>query len=86
MPNTTYLGASAAEDVALRLLEIIAALECRSLSADYQSPSGWRPADRKWLLDSYSDCLFAVQGQRRTSGQHSRVKTAQKIGWTENFS
>jgi hypothetical protein len=61
-----HIGENSPEQVALKLLEIISRVERRSMNTAEQSdlsPS-WVKADRKWILDTYSECLESVKGNR----------------------
>lgn len=49
------------EFVAYRLLERVAELEGVALSRGGKD----KPASRKWLLDTYAECLDAARGARR---------------------
>jgi hypothetical protein len=53
-----YLGENSPESIAFKLLEIVAANERKSITGSIGSPP---TADRKWLLDTYSECLIAVK-------------------------
>jgi hypothetical protein len=53
------------EAVALRLLEIIAANERKILS---NSTAAAANADRKWVLDTYAECLRVVRNPGGSSG------------------
>ncbi len=57
------LGGKSAEEAALELLEKIAAVEKREFYAH-----GKHPADRKYILDTYDECLTAAKGFRNTYG------------------
>jgi hypothetical protein len=54
-----HIGENSPENVALRLVEIIASIENKQLRGHLA-----HPADRQWLLDTYSECLQAVQERR----------------------
>jgi hypothetical protein len=58
-PTVVHIGENSPEQVALKLLDVIANVEKRSLTS-----LGPNPADRKWLLDTYAECLEAVRGFR----------------------
>ena len=47
-------GSPSPEEVAYKLLYLVAWGENRDLE-------GWGKADRKWLLDTYAECLLAVR-------------------------
>lgn len=51
-----------AEIVALALLERIARSEGRQF--DREPEEGMTAADRKWILDTYFECLNAARGHR----------------------
>lgn len=53
----TRVGESSPEQVAFKLLEIIASIEGKTLSP---GPSGPATANRKWILDTYAECFVAV--------------------------
>ena len=57
-----HVAENSPEHVAYRLLMIIASNEKKSLHGSMGSPA---TADRKWLLDTYAECLAAVSGKRR---------------------
>lgn len=61
-----HFGENSPEKIALKLLEVIASIEHISLSSANQSElkSGWTKADRKWVLNAYSECLETVRGYR----------------------
>jgi hypothetical protein len=52
---TVQLGENSPEQVAFKLLTIIAASEKKAIN------TGGATADRKWLLDTYAECLLAVK-------------------------
>jgi hypothetical protein len=54
-----HIAENSPEQVAYKLLQTIASNEGKSLG---NSPvSGAASADRKWLLDTYAECLQAVK-------------------------
>lgn len=55
------------EIVALALLERIARAEGRQFDAKPEANAA--TADRKWVLDTYFECLTTVKGHRVTPGQ-----------------
>ena len=56
MPDTTvHIGENSPEKVALDLLQKVMSVEGKALTTDF----GEVP-DRKWLLDTYAECLLAV--------------------------
>ncbi len=58
-----HIGENSPEEVAYKLLQTIASQEGKSLMS---SPvGGAAKADRKWLLDSYAECLLAVKHPER---------------------
>jgi hypothetical protein len=57
-PPVVHIGENSPEEVAFRLMRIIGTSEGKNTSV----PSG--NADRKWLLDTYAECLQAVKGYR----------------------
>lgn len=54
-----HIGENSPEEVAYKLMTTIASLESLDLYGH-----GKKPADRKWLLDTYAECMKAVQGKR----------------------
>ena len=58
---TIYMGENSPEGVALKLLEMIAAIEQPDLVRTTISRNA---ADRTWLLDTYKECLLAAKGFR----------------------
>jgi hypothetical protein len=55
-----HIGENSPEQVAYKLLHIIAANERKTLSS---SATGAATAERKWLLDTYAECLTTVKGR-----------------------
>jgi hypothetical protein len=58
-----HIGENSPEHVAYRLLVDIARIERKAFSHGDLS-SGWSTADRKWVLDTYAECLKAAKGNR----------------------
>ncbi len=61
-PPVVHIGENSPEHVAYRLLQQVMNIERMSPTQD--PAQGWRPADRKWLLDTYAECLQATKGFR----------------------
>lgn len=60
-----HMGENSPEHVAFKLMHIVADVENRKLFSTQKDT----PADRKWLLDTYAECLQAVRHpQYRTGG------------------
>lgn len=59
IPNDT----SAAEQIAYKLLQHIAAVERRAFFPNPGEDSS--AADRQWILDTYAECLSTVRNGRR---------------------
>lgn len=61
-----HIGENSTEHVALKLLEVVARLEQKSLSGTEAGSlkAGWVKGDRKYVLDTYSECLQAAKGYR----------------------
>lgn len=57
--TTVHFGENSPEQVAYKLMRDIVAAEDRSFGA-----SKANRIDRKWLLDTYGECLQAVKGFR----------------------
>jgi hypothetical protein len=57
--SSVHIGDNSPEEIAFKLMHQIARLEGRAMAMD-----GKTPADRKWVLDTYSECLAAVRGNR----------------------
>jgi hypothetical protein len=53
-----HIGENSPEEVAYKLLKTVAANEGKSLLS---STSTRATADKKWLLDTYAECLLAVK-------------------------
>ena len=63
---TEHAGNETAESVAFRLLMLVADLESRTL---HGNPAKDRTnADRKWILDTYAECLQAVKTPHERKG------------------
>ncbi|HVZ02293.1 MAG TPA: hypothetical protein VHA35_22495 [Dongiaceae bacterium] len=57
--STDHAGNETPESVAYRLLMLVADLESRTM---HGNPAKDRTnADRKWILDTYAECLQAVK-------------------------
>lgn len=52
------------ESVAYQLMTIVIALEKKEMEGGYP-----QSADRKWLLDTFAECLGAAKGHRIVEGQ-----------------
>lgn len=65
MPDTSvvHIGENSPEQVAYKLLEAIAKVEMISLSGSKDPAPGWKKADRKWILDTYKECLATVKNK-----------------------
>jgi hypothetical protein len=59
--SPVHIGENSPELVAYKLLQDIAAVEKRMLQPAQDLASGWKFADRKWILDTYAECLQAVR-------------------------
>lgn len=57
-----HIGENSPEQVAHKLLLEIANAENMTFYAN--ASSGKKTADRKWILDTYAECLYAVRGHR----------------------
>ena len=58
-----HIGENSPEYVAYRLLRDIAGVEEKSKGPAYTMAN----ADRKWILDTYAECLHTVKGYRDLS-------------------
>jgi hypothetical protein len=58
-----HIGENSPEHVAFRLMETVMGVERKSLYHDDLS-AGWSTADRKYILDTYAECLHAAKGYR----------------------
>jgi hypothetical protein len=58
--TVVHMGENSPEQIAYRLLINVASLERKSLHGSDQNA-----ADRKWLLDTYAECLDTVRGYRK---------------------
>jgi hypothetical protein len=57
-PVVIHQGENSPEQVAYELLKTIASNEGKTLRG---SPTANASAERKWLLDTYAECLLAVR-------------------------
>ena len=57
-----HIGENSPEHVAYRLLRDIAHVEDKLLDRSEKNPT--KVADRKWILDTYAECLRAARGSR----------------------
>lgn len=53
-----HIGENSPEEVAYKLLHIVAEAEGMTLHGTTARKAN---ADRRWILDTYADCLLAVQ-------------------------
>lgn len=60
--STTYVGEGSPQAVAFKLLKEVAAAEGKELTIG--GVANERP-DRKWILDTYAECLWATIGNRQ---------------------
>jgi hypothetical protein len=58
-----HIGENSPEHVAYRLLLDIQRIE-RKVFSGGEIKQGWSGADRKWVLDTYAECLQAAKGYR----------------------
>ena len=56
------LGENSPEQVAFKLLQLVANAEKKQLQSVMSASAN---SDRKWILDTYVECLQAVKGSRR---------------------
>jgi hypothetical protein len=59
--TTAHLAESSPEEMAYRLLRIVASNEEKTIAIGGPKAS----ADRKWLLDTYAECLEAVRNPHK---------------------
>jgi len=59
--TTAHIGENSPEQVAYKLLVLVGKSETK-INGSHDPING---ADRKWLLDTYAECLRAVKGNRR---------------------
>lgn len=60
--NRVVLGGESKEQVAFQLMQLVGLAE-KKLYSGINPQDG---TDRKWILDTYAECLEAVNGQRDT--------------------
>jgi hypothetical protein len=53
-----HIGENSPEEVALKLLRMVAAMEGKQL---VNTPTTKVNTDRKWILDTYAECLRTVR-------------------------
>lgn len=56
-----HIGENSPEEVAFKLLQTVASVEGKSL---FPFRGGDVKPDRKWILDTYAECLAATRGFR----------------------
>lgn len=56
--TTVHIGENSREEVAYKLLKDVGRLEGMHNGIKFEN------TDRKWLLDTYAQCLTAVKGNR----------------------
>ncbi len=59
--SVVHIGENSPEEVAFKLMKAIAAGESKSLISSMAGPAS---ADRKWILDTYAECLNVVRDPR----------------------
>jgi hypothetical protein len=61
-----HIGENSPEHVAFKLMELVARVERRTMLGYKQDQlnDGWSEADRKWILDTYNECIEAAKGFR----------------------
>lgn len=57
------LGGASHQEIAFKLMERVAAVEGRTLTAGSR-PGDTDYSDRKYILDTYAECLLATYGNR----------------------
>lgn len=55
---TVHLGENSPEQVAFKLLELVALTEGQLIKSSRENGN---KADRKWILDTYAECILAVR-------------------------
>jgi hypothetical protein len=80
-----HIGENSPEEVAHKLMREIARVEQRSFKT--RIPPNWKAANRKWILDTYAECLEAVKGNRLNNRQRRNLRpqsnTPQSSTWME---
>lgn len=61
--TVVHIGENSPEQIAYKLLERVASVEQKLMYATKQ-PGESQVADRKWILDTFSECLTAAKGNR----------------------
>lgn len=59
-----HIGENSPEEVAYKLLKVIANLERKSLVNSAPEGREWAAADREYVLSTYAECFEAVRGLR----------------------
>lgn len=62
-PQVVHIGENSPEYVAYKLMVDVMRLERKTTSTGDLS-AGWSTAERKYLLDTYAECLLAARGYR----------------------
>jgi hypothetical protein len=76
-----HIGENSPEEVARKLMREIARVEQRSFNPARMAPDR-KAADRRWILNTYAECLEAVKGNR-TINRKQRNLRPQSGTWTE---
>jgi hypothetical protein len=61
--TVVHIGENSPEKVAFDLMELVGRVEKKSHFTDGLKP-GFTTMDRKWLLDTFAECLTTVKGYR----------------------
>jgi hypothetical protein len=62
-PPVVHIGENSPEHVAYTLMVDVMRAESKTI-AKGDLKAGWSTADRKYLLDTYAECLLAARGYR----------------------
>jgi len=64
---TVQISLNSPKQIAFRLMETIANVEHKVLH--HNPGTGELEADRRWILDTYAECLLAVKSPRKRLGK-----------------
>lgn len=57
--TVVHLGENSPEQIAYRLMLHIA--DCEGISVTGLDGDGFKPADRKWIMDTYAECIRMIR-------------------------
>jgi hypothetical protein len=70
-PTVVHLGENSPEHVAYQLMRTLALVEDKLFNSSEANPQ--KVASRKWILDTYAECLMTVKSPHARLGQTNRA-------------